>query len=176
MGVPVRLSKASAYGVLATVYLAEQGGDRPVQAATVAQACRVPFNHLVKILQQLVRCGIMSSERGPRGGFQLACAPSDIPLLNVVQGIDGPILANSGLEPDAIAARPAAAQLHRMCQDVADFASERLRTATIRDLMSNDVSVGARPAGAFSAPLHSARGEEVSAARSSASSLLNLRV
>lgn len=131
----MRLSKASAYGVLATVFVAERGTGRPVQAASIAQACDIPFNHLVKILQQLVRCGVLLSERGPRGGFRLARQPGEISVLDIVQGIDGPIAGESAIEPELIASIPAATRLHLACNDVASFARQRLRQSSILDLM-----------------------------------------
>lgn len=64
----------------------------PGETATAAQLARyydLPSAHLAKQLQALVRSGVLVASTGPRGGFRLARAASEITLLEVVEAIDG---------------------------------------------------------------------------------------
>lgn len=82
------LSKTSQYALRAMLHLARPPGDRRVPATEVAEALGVPANYLSKILHALGRAGILTSERGPHGGFALARRPEAIPLSDVLAAFD----------------------------------------------------------------------------------------
>jgi Rrf2 family protein len=44
---------------------------------------------LKKILQRLAKVGLVTSQRGPRGGFTLARAANEVTLFEVVEAIEG---------------------------------------------------------------------------------------
>ena len=46
---------------------------------------------MAKVLQRLVRRGLLASQQGTRGGYQLARPPSQISVADVIQAIDGPV-------------------------------------------------------------------------------------
>ena len=47
---------------------------------------------LSKVLQKLVRAGLLVSEQGTNGGYRLARDPHEITALEVIRTIDGPII------------------------------------------------------------------------------------
>ena len=51
----------------------------------------VSANHLSKVLQRLQHAGLVTSTRGPAGGFRLAHAPQDVSLLTVYEALEGPL-------------------------------------------------------------------------------------
>ncbi len=65
-------------------------GGRALSASRLAQFHDVPAPYLTKHLQALVRAGILDSVPGPRGGFRLNRATTEITLLDVVVAVDGP--------------------------------------------------------------------------------------
>jgi Rrf2 family protein len=78
------LSLTSEYALRAVIYLAQAGAVGPVKLEQVAQALDAPKNYLSKTLHQLARAGVLTSGRGPTGGFQLAAAPDRLTLAQVV--------------------------------------------------------------------------------------------
>lgn len=82
------LTKTSQYALRAVLHLARPPGDRRVTATEIAAALGVPSNYLSKILHALGREGILTSERGPHGGFALARRPEAIPLSSVLEAFD----------------------------------------------------------------------------------------
>jgi len=140
----MRLGRAAAYAVFATVYLAEKENGTPIQGRDIAEACGTPSGHLLKILQQLVRAQILSSERGPAGGFVLRKPASAISLLEIVEAIEGPITGDLLLRSVAPEKEAARLRLEQTCQEVADYAKTLLTRTVVADLMQTV----ATPAGA----------------------------
>lgn len=84
-----RVSEAVALALHSTSILAEYDGGKLLSNQELAKMQHASKNHLSKVLQRLVRVGIVSSTRGPGGGFKLAKAPEDITLLEVYEAIEG---------------------------------------------------------------------------------------
>jgi Rrf2 family transcriptional regulator, nitric oxide-sensitive transcriptional repressor len=75
----LEISLYSDYSFRVLVYLALHG-QKLVQIKTISKAYRVSENHLVKVVQHLVRLGYVASVRGRSGGIRLAREPSEIGL------------------------------------------------------------------------------------------------
>lgn len=129
----MRLGRAAAYAVFATAHLAENSDGVPIQGRDIAEACGIPSGHLLKILQQLVRAQILSSERGPAGGFILRKAADDVTLLEIVEAIDGPITGDLLLRNVSPEKQSARERLEQTCREVADFAKSKLAQTRIAD-------------------------------------------
>ncbi len=87
------LSNTADYALRAILVLARHyghHGGRPVRAEEIADATGAPRNYLSKTLHALARAGIVSSTRGPAGGFRLAVAPDRLTLARVIDLFDEP--------------------------------------------------------------------------------------
>jgi Rrf2 family transcriptional regulator, iron-sulfur cluster assembly transcription factor len=81
-------SRPCEYAIRALTHLAAS----PAQIASameIAKAEDIPLPVLSKVLQELVRKGLLESRRGPGGGFQLSRRPKLITLRDIVAAIDG---------------------------------------------------------------------------------------
>jgi Rrf2 family protein len=87
-GSVLMLSGTAEYALRAVVHLARTGATEPVRAEDLAAAIDVPRNYLGKILNELVRAGILHSARGKHGGFRLARPADQVPLLDIVSLFD----------------------------------------------------------------------------------------
>ena len=85
------LAQKTRYALRSLLYLAEQGGDAPVQLASIASTQNVPPKYLELIMLELKKAGMVRSRRGPKGGYLLARAPSEISFGEVVRAMEGPI-------------------------------------------------------------------------------------
>lgn len=81
-------SKPCEYAIRALSYLAANPRTT-ARADEMARAEGLPPPILAKILQELVRKGLLASQRGPGGGFRLARRPELITLRDIVAAIDG---------------------------------------------------------------------------------------
>lgn len=60
----------------------------------ISAEMQIPESFLAKILQRLMRAGIVLSVRGAGGGFKLARPAAEISVLSVMEAIDGQIVIN----------------------------------------------------------------------------------
>ncbi len=81
-------SKPCEYAIRALSNLAS-AKDGTARSDEIATAESLPAPVLSKILQELVRKGLLKSRRGPGGGFQLARRAELITLRDVVEATDG---------------------------------------------------------------------------------------
>src|SRR5580765_561838 len=86
----LRLSKKADYALIAMKHLALRG-DGSSSAREIAGLYDIPIELLAKILQRLVRRGLLVSQQGTRGGYQLARVPGLVSVADVIQAIDGPV-------------------------------------------------------------------------------------
>src|SRR4029077_9685494 len=87
----LRLSKKADYALMAMKHLALNGDPGPSSAREIASLYDIPIELLAKVLQRLVRGGLLASHQGTRGGYQLARVPSLVSVADVIQAIDGPV-------------------------------------------------------------------------------------
>jgi Rrf2 family protein len=85
------LTHKTRYALRSLLYLAEDTTDKPVQLASIATSQRVPPKYLELIMLDLKKAGLVKSVRGPRGGYRLGRAPSEISFGEVVRAMEGPI-------------------------------------------------------------------------------------
>jgi FeS assembly SUF system regulator len=85
------------YGVVAMTHIARRA-DELHSAASVAQATGVPLPSATKLLKQLVKSGILTSQRGAKGGYALSRKPAEISVAELIVAIDGPIALADCLE------------------------------------------------------------------------------
>lgn len=86
----VQLSEAASIAFHSMVFLARPGeGQRSTHE--VALATGFSEAHLAKVFQRLSRVGLVTSTRGPHGGFSLAKPPEEISFLEIYEAIEGPL-------------------------------------------------------------------------------------
>jgi Rrf2 family iron-sulfur cluster assembly transcriptional regulator len=131
----VRLGKAAAYAVFAAVHIAERGKEGPISGDQIAAACNISFNHLMKLLQRMVRARILHSERGPHGGFRLLKPPSKVTVLDVIEAVDGPVDGDATLGSEVRGKGRAKQIIRSQCNDVAKYTRSVLSKTSLNDLI-----------------------------------------
>ena len=81
------LSQTVEYALRAATFLATSPQE-PRTVEQIAEATRVPVAYLAKVMQGLVRGGLVSSRRGVGGGFLLVSPPRQVRILQIVQAVD----------------------------------------------------------------------------------------
>jgi Rrf2 family protein len=86
-----RLSKKTDYALLALQYLAGEGAAGAASARSIAERFNIPLELLAKILQQLVRRGVIAAHKGAHGGYVLSRPAHAISIVDVMEAVEGPI-------------------------------------------------------------------------------------
>jgi len=88
------IRRDTGYGLRALLHMTSAPGCNTFTAEELAKAAETTTDFMHKILQSLRDAGIVSTKRGPRGGFRLARSPAEIPLLEVVEAVQGSLAVN----------------------------------------------------------------------------------
>ena len=100
----------------------------------ISRAMFVPKTFLAKILQSLMRAGIVSSTRGVKGGFQLAKKPKDINLLDVIEAIQGPSAPNLCAYDKRMCQLSGICTVHPVWMKIKGIVEKELRKKTFAEL------------------------------------------
>jgi Rrf2 family protein len=86
----VFFSKACEYAIKTMIYIrANQESGKRVGLREISSQIKSPEAFTAKILQQLVKGGLLVSLRGPQGGFEISQSNAEISLMDVVRIFDG---------------------------------------------------------------------------------------
>lgn len=139
------------YGLRAVIYLSGQDPHKCCSIAKIAKQQGVPKKFLEKIIQDLLRSGLIKSKRGPCGGYVLARSPHEISFHDVIQAIEGPIAVNACLDEHVSCDQlPRCAMVgvwsevqRRVTEVFAKTTMADLRHAPCRDLINTSLSSAA---------------------------------
>jgi Rrf2 family protein len=130
------ITKSGLHAVRAMVALARLPAGAYAGAASIARDIGAPPNYLSKLLQGLVREGLVQSQKGVGGGFRLARNPKAISLLDVVEPIEkvsrwsGCILGRKECSDET------PCPIHHRWKKVRDAYLAMLRQTTIAELVA----------------------------------------
>ncbi|HIJ70057.1 MAG TPA: Rrf2 family transcriptional regulator [Planctomycetes bacterium] len=126
----MKISRSAEYALIAVGYIAENRKNGPVLTSRISKEYNITPDYLPKILQQLVRAGILKSKRGLHGGFFLARNPDDITLLEIVEAVDGSLRDHprlSVLTKDA----PFSVKMEAVCRNASEYARAIYEKSTL---------------------------------------------
>ncbi|MEZ4601511.1 MAG: Rrf2 family transcriptional regulator [Syntrophotaleaceae bacterium] len=132
------ITRATEYAIRAVLYMAKQPNGKTVLKKDICTAQGITPAFLTKILQPLIRCGIVGSHRGVCGGFFLARPPAQITLLDIVNAEEGLPNLNACLEEDGICPRDELCPVHRVWRDARSDLMERLQRYSFADLIEQE--------------------------------------
>jgi Rrf2 family nitric oxide-sensitive transcriptional repressor len=87
----LRISDAANLAIHAMAHIAKSKGGVNQSVGEIANHQGVSEAHLSKVMQRLVKVGLLTSRRGPGGGFQLGREAETISLLEILEAMDGPM-------------------------------------------------------------------------------------
>jgi Rrf2 family protein len=127
-------SKTFEYSMRAIVTLAVRNG-KACTAQQVSELTQVPAPYLSKVLNSLVRSGLVRSQRGIHGGFALASNPNEIRVLDIVDAVEP--FKRIRKCPMDLDAPGLLCSLHRFLDDLMALSEHTLRTTTVADLLQD---------------------------------------
>jgi Rrf2 family protein len=119
----ISITSKSPYAVLALAELGRSAGPEPVPIGELAGKREVPVQFLEQLFAVLRRAGIISSQRGVKGGYRFARDPATVTVLEIVELLDGPL----GRDAEGVFA------------DAAESARKVLGETTIADVIEREI-------------------------------------
>jgi Rrf2 family protein len=103
-------------------------------AEQLASAQSIPPKFLESILSQLRSAGLVASQRGAEGGYQLARPAGEISVAEVIRELEGPIATVRGVRPDELAYEGAATGLRDVWLELRTQIRGVLEQTTLADI------------------------------------------
>ncbi len=110
-----------------------------MSVADMSSTLDVPRPYLRRIMQTLVKHGLLISFRGKGGGFLLNQEPDQIRLSDVIAVFQGSIDMTCCLLHGELCPNRSSCRLRRVIKDIECLAVARLRETTIASLIHSDV-------------------------------------
>lgn len=86
----IRMSKLADYGIVLMAYSGRNSATSVHTARELAERSEIPLPTVAKLLKALARGGLLTSQRGTRGGYSLALSAQEISVAEIITAIEGP--------------------------------------------------------------------------------------
>ena len=144
----LRLSKKADYALMAMKHLALAGVAPSTSAREIAGQYDIPIELMAKVLQRLVRTGLLVSTQGTRGGYALSRPARAISVADVIQAIDGPFTVTACSTEKVDCEQYGKCSIRDPLWQIKERIVEALGTVTIAEMAREQVVAGAPVAGA----------------------------
>ncbi len=134
----MRIPASVDYAIRAMAELA-CADDGPITAEELARAQNIPLKFLRGIMTELKRSRLVSSQRGPEGGFVLTRPADEISLADIFRAIDGPLATVRDQSLSSMTHTGAAAELPTVWMAVRASLRRVLEVVTIADLADGEL-------------------------------------
>lgn len=125
------------YAIRALLMLADSGGS--LSADHLAHEQDLPAKFLGAILSDLRRAGLVTSQRGPEGGFRLAKDPDEMYIADVLRVVSGPMAGVRGQRPENLQYEGSAERLRDVWVAVRATLREVLEHVTIGQILRGEL-------------------------------------
>jgi Rrf2 family protein len=134
---PVQIPAKADYGIRALLTLANAKAS--LSAEHLAGEQGIPPRFLGAILSDLRRAGLVVSQRGSEGGYQLARPASQITIADALRAISGPMAGVRGLRPETVSYEGAATNLRDVWVAVRATLRNLLEHVTLEQVASGNL-------------------------------------
>lgn len=87
----IRITRQTDYGIVLMIHFAMRPMGAMCNARDLAEEASLPFPMVSKILKMLAREELLVSHRGVKGGYSLSRTPEEIPVIEIIRALEGPI-------------------------------------------------------------------------------------
>lgn len=130
----LRISKLTDYAMLIVNALVKSSPGEVLSANTIAKALHLTLPTVSKILKLLAEANIVVSTRGAEGGYQLARAPSQITIVDMITAIEGEMAVTTCCSQDEHCAIDSFCALRQNWRTINNKIRDLLAGLTILDL------------------------------------------
>jgi Rrf2 family protein len=146
------LSQTAEHALRAVLFLAGQPAHQRVPAEAIAEALAAPRNYMSKTLGVLAKAGVITSARGPTGGFRLEVSPTELTLARVIRPFSEPNGSPVCMTGDRRCGGDDPCGTHTRWQALQAELLAPMERTTIADLLGQPTNGGARSEAGATSP------------------------
>ena len=94
----MKISTKGRYGLRVMIDLATYSVNKHIPLREISKRQNITIKYLEQIMTPLLRAGYVTSFRGNNGGYQLACAPADVSVGEIIRTMEGSLAPVACLE------------------------------------------------------------------------------
>jgi Rrf2 family protein len=132
----MKITKRGDYALRAAIYIASQPPGKIVELSDISDSQSIPRSFLAKIMQQMVKAGIIESHMGINGGFSLAKPAGDVSFYDVLKAAEGPVNINACLDEDGSCAFENRCSIHSFLESLQDDMKTKMKSQTLADMLA----------------------------------------
>jgi Rrf2 family protein len=129
------ITKETDYALRALLNLAREGGY--LSSRKIAEREGIPLHFLRRILQGLIKAGVIESKEGARGGVRLKAKPEDIRLTDIIRIFQGRIQFSECIFRKKICTNHATCVIRKRIESIESKVTDELGNTTISDLLQD---------------------------------------
>lgn len=139
----MRLSTKGRYAVMAMVDLARREATNPVALADIAESQEISLSYLEQLFAKLRKGNLVSSVRGPGGGYKLARPADKMAIADIILAVDEPIRATrcSPGSPEGCRANKMRCSTHDLWEELGNQIHLFLNSVSLSDVVESKVRV-----------------------------------
>ncbi len=144
----MRLSTKGRYAVMAVIDLASRSGGHPVSLADIAERQEISLSYLEQLFARLRKGGLVTSVRGPGGGYLLAFPAENTRIADIILAVDEPIRTTRCFlgSPSGCHANRSRCDTHDLWEELGNQIYRFLSAVTVADVINRRVLGATFPA------------------------------
>ena len=137
------LASKERYAIAAIIDLAQSNDSCPTTVADISSRQNISLSYLEQILCKLKNAGIVTSVKGPGGGYILNFAPNDLVVLQIIEAVAAPIKFTNCSSSSGCKQKPANSHCttHKFWKGLERNVKDYLGTVTIDDICTNNIKI-----------------------------------
>lgn len=135
----MKLSTRSRYGARILCCIAQYEADGYVSLNTVSDKLRISRKYAEQLVRHFVRCGYLTSCRGPYGGYKFATSPEKISIADVVRLLDGGLRLVRCSDENGVCDNYAKCTMRKVWALAADSMTGELSKISINDIAEHSM-------------------------------------
>jgi len=129
----LRIGKMTDYALVIMHRLAKSPSAQ-LRMEEIAQATQLALPTVRKLMRQLVNAGLVRSERGAKGGYQLARFPELISIAHIVAAVEGPLAITECCDDDGGCELSGGCDVESQMPTINELITQILGSITLTDM------------------------------------------
>jgi len=134
----VLITRATEYAIRALLHLSKQPRGEIVYKKDICAAQDITPAFLTKILQPLIKDGIVGSQRGVGGGFFLLKDPEEVTIYDVIRAEEGPLYLNHCIAQPGVCEKDVFCPMHGAWREIREELMAIMQRYSFARLMENE--------------------------------------